>query len=171
MAKLRILCAVGTKKMNQIGVWAIKKSEGTDFSHFAVLDYQQVWESVFPRSRRIKLKDWFTHYKLVKIYEIEATTEQHSEFFKIVTANTPKDYSVFQLFLIWCSNTIGVLEHYLNFLLWNGNKALICSEYIAEPINKVFGYDFKKSIDLVGMDEVEAALKILGKEVSIEIQY
>lgn len=165
--KLIVICAVGTKFINQIGVWAIKKSEGTSFSHFAIFDGTNVWESVFPSSRTIDITEWLTHYKPVKTYIIDLLPSEYEQFIEILEQNTPKDYSVFQLFLIWCCNALGILEVFLNKIIWNGNKALICSEYVAEPISKVLKYDFKKSIDVVGMDEVEAALKKIGHEVLI----
>lgn len=158
MKTIEILCSENKGWLHAIGVWAIKKSEGTDFNHVAVLDNGMVYEAVYPESRSMSFVEWNNHFRIKKVYGIKMSEAKYNAFMSEVKFNVPKKYSIWQCFLIWLCNSVGVLENYIEKIIWNGNKAMICSELVAWPMQQVLGYKFAESLDTVGMDEIEAAL-------------
>jgi len=163
MRVVKVLCCQNKGLLHKIGVWAIKKSEGTDFNHVAILSEDDlVYEAVFPKTRKLPFKEWVKLFDLVRIYEIKMSKEMYDHFIYETAKCLNKNYSLFQCFMIWVSNSIGVLESSIEKTIWNGNKALICSELVAWPIKEVLKYRFSNTLDTVGMDEIEEALKTVS---------
>jgi hypothetical protein len=172
MNTVQVLCCENTEFLHKLGVWAIEKSERTNFNHVAVLvkdDFgiEWVYEAVFPRARRMRFEEWLKIFKIKKSYAIELDSNQYDNFIKTIYIQLPKPYSIFQCLLIWLSNSIGVLEHFIERIVWNGNKALICSEFVARPIVAALGYQFENQLDSVGMDEIEFCLDKIAKHITI----
>lgn len=170
MSKVTILCCENTEWLHKIGVWSIEKSEGTNFNHVAILmvdDFGVHWvyEAVFPRVRKIRYHDWLKKFKIIKSYEIPLDDYESFRFQTTAKTLLGKPYSIFQCFLIGLSNSIGALENFIERTIWNGNKALICSEYVATCIVAAIGYQFKNQLDSVGMDEIEECLNAIGKVI------
>lgn len=159
MKTVKVLCSENKGWLHKIGAWAIKKSEGTNFNHVAILDEENfIYEAVFPKSRKLHLKEWEKHFVIIKTYEIKMSKEKYDHFMYEVSKCLNKRYSLFQCFMIWVSNSVGVLEAFIEKTVWNGNKALICSELVAWPIKVVLNYRFSNYLDTVGMDEIEECL-------------
>jgi hypothetical protein len=78
-----------------------------------------------------------------------------------------KPYSLFQCFMILISNTFRFLQKLINITVWNGNKYLICSEFVARPIHAATKFEFKNKLDTVGMDEIEDCLNKIAKVMII----
>lgn len=167
MKIVHIVCAENKSWIYQIGVWGIEKIEGTDFDHVSIVLYDNydgnwVYESVFPTSRKIRMADWLKKFKVIKAYKLELTEDQYVIFLEEMLAQLEKPYSLLQCVLIAFYNILGIVNKALNKLKYNGEKSLICSEFIARPIVAATGYEFDKSLDLVGMDEMEECLNKIG---------
>jgi hypothetical protein len=172
MEIVQILCCENTEWLHKIGVWAIEKSERTNFNHVAILlkdDYgvEWVYEAVFPRARKMRFAEWIKKFKIIKSYNLPLYKYEYFKFITTVHSQIGKPYSIFQCFLIWISNSVGVLEHYIESTLWNGNKSLICSEFVARPIVAAIGFEFENDLDSIGMDEIEFCLNKIAKELTI----
>lgn len=172
MAKVTILCCENTEWLHKIGVWAIEKSEKTNFNHVAVMltdDYGVDWvyEAVMPRARKMRFVEWIKKFKIITAYELALENYPYFAFKCALFNQIGKPYSIFQCFLIWMSNSIGVLEHFIERTVWNGNKSLICSEFAARPIVAATGYKFENDLDSVGMDEIQECLYKIAKVMII----
>lgn len=168
MYSVKVLCCENLGLLHSVAVKAIEKSEGTDFNHVAILLNGFVYEAVFPRARKISKYDWDKLFRTIRTYEIELNELEYRLFLEQMLAQHGKPYSVFQCAMIWLSNSVGVLERFIERIVWNGNKALICSEFVARPLIKAKDFKFENEPDTVGMDEIETCLKILGKVVPNE---
>lgn len=170
MKKVTVLCAENRDWFHKIGAWFIEKSEKTNYDHVAILLENNfktylIYEAMFPKSRKIRFCDWTERFKIIKTYEIELTDTQYEAFEMTAKALVGKPYSLWQCFIIGLSNLVGVAEHYLNSTVWNGNKALICSEFIARCVVASVGYEFSTQLDEVGLNEIEECLNKIGKVV------
>jgi len=152
---ITVLCCENTKLTHQPLNSAIKMVEGVDFSHYAFLIDEYVYEAVAPRSRQIHYSEWRKNYWIVRTYTIEVNSIQLCKILDIIATQLNIPYSFAQIFKI----LIGNIFHLKFKKDFNGKKALICSEFVARPLAEVLGYMFPISLDHIGMDEVEDVLK------------
>lgn len=167
MKTVQILCAENITLLHKPGAWAIEQAENLNYCHVAILIDDFVYEAVWPRSRKIRLKDWLTKFKIIKIYELEFDEHSYQNFLVEIFLQLGRPYSLTQIVLIWLSNCLGILENYINKTIWNGNKALICSEFVARPITRATDCTFAHSFDTVDLFELESVLKSISKKVII----
>jgi hypothetical protein len=160
--RLKFLCA--KKRGFQPGSWLIQKVEKLPFSHFAIsVDDVSVYEAVHPMSRKVSKPRWLREYEEVEFFEFNISDYQTSILVeKILNENLHKEYSILQLVSIY----LGLFIDELRFVRWNGRKKLICSEYAAIVIERIFGSRFKMSNDEIGLIVVYQELKKLKERHS-----
>jgi hypothetical protein len=140
----------------------IRWVEGTKFSHCALELNGIVFESTWPVSRAISVDHYFTHYKLVRVVELDIPQGKLNESSKIISSTLGKKYSFAQL--VWI--LIDKISHKfcINMhLKYNLNSRLICSELMAMYLQNVFDVKFTKPLDLVGLVDITEALNELEK--------
>ncbi len=164
---VKIICCCNRSILHKPAEIGIKKSEGVDFNHVAILDEDHfVYESVWPKSRRIEYGKWINLFRIVRIYEIQLSANDYHDFIFECKYNLGIKYSVFQCILIWIINSYrGLVQKIIESIQWNGRTAMICSEMVARPLSKVLKYDFKMDLDVVGLDEIEnACVNLINKQ-------
>lgn len=148
-----------------IGSWIIRKTEGLDFSHCAILENNTIYECVFSGVREINYCDWLNKYELVEAYEGSNLTKDQMLLFMDAHKDAAGDpYSFTQLFFIW----IGIVFTWLSVSIGrtevNGRKAWICSEYVGLVQSILFGYKFEKKFDMLRLKDVRSAAIKIAKD-------
>lgn len=148
--------------LKQPGSWLIKKIDKSSGSHVSVVleTYSgvNVYESVWPRSRKITHAEWSKHNTFVKEYAFKVPTEIQADVFEMLAKQVNKPYSIPQLVLIAIDYVFSI-----NFTNINGGKWLICSEMAARPLAKFFGAKFDETFDTVGVSDIERECERLLK--------
>ena len=165
MKTIKVLCCENTKILHKPGTWIIEQSEGTDFCHVAIQIDDFVYEAVFPKARVIYQSNWDKQFKTVHEYDLVLEDEEYTVFMNEVLYQLGRPYSLIQLVLIWLSNCLGVWESFINETIWNGNKALICSEFVGRPIASTKNYYFGKSLDTIDLNDIKNCLDKIGYKV------
>ena len=89
-----------------IGARAIEWAEKIDFSHTAIIledndGLIEVYESVWPKSRKMPMSEWLCHYRLKHLYKFDVSDEnKFSEMKQFLNDRIGVFYSVWQLVVI-----------------------------------------------------------------------
>lgn len=158
----------GFKAGGRFIAWA----QGTEFSHCATEIIQSkgaasfIYESVFPKSRKLPIQEWLQTYQPVESYYIEVLDpNEQARIFSAAESNVGKRYSLLQLVGIGIGLVFQVAQKALDKLSINSKKFLICSEFMSE-IQKAQGAKFSDSSDSIDLLEVRAqARKLKGLDV------
>lgn len=157
MKATAIFCKSKSKWMHggKLLMWA----EKIPFSHAAVLiedqhGHQVVYESVWPKSRKMTLKEWEKHYQCVESYSfpIASMSDLHQMKF-FMKSKLNKWYSVLQLAWIGVGMFINPLEKIVSTRPVNGSKHLICTELTGDFFAKFYGCKWLESTDTISLTE------------------
>ncbi len=155
---VRFMFGNPTAWWKQWGSKLIRKVDGSPASHFAIAVFSPsspdfVYESVFPRFRKIRYDEWLKEYKLVK--KVDFVVPKNLEFavndWLQMMIGVP--YSVPQLALIAIS-LLGPLKKALNWAILNHKRALICTEVGSRFIEAFTHIEIKESHDNVGVNDM-----------------
>ena len=142
-----------------IGARIIEKIEGIEFSHSAVMIDNVVYESVWPKSRKMNFLEWSNHYKAKFIFGFD-TTEENIELVKMdCEEQMGKEYSIIQLIAIWLGIVFPFFNSWLEKRRWNGQKYLICTELCSDIAFNHFEVGFTQELDNVDLTELKSALE------------
>lgn len=151
----------------KIGAKLIEWGQNTKFSHCAVeiIEHPEgdawIFESVYPKARRVPLGEWLKTYKPVESYSFIIDDPILAQNIKNkLYANLHKPYSVLQLVVIGVGIALKLLEKAINKITLNAKKYSICSEYMAE-VQAEQGAKFDESVDLIDLLDVQAQAKKL----------
>jgi hydrogenase maturation factor len=152
-----------------VGARLIEWAQDTNFSHTAIelLETPEgeswVFESVYPKSRRLAKKDWIKKYESVESYSfIIDDPKVRYEMRETLYKNLNVPYSIGQIILIGVGLAIKMIEKLINKITLNAKKYMICSEYSSEALF-VLGAQFKDSSDLIDLlDCRDEARKLKG---------
>lgn len=141
-----------------IGARAIEFAENINFSHAAIFledqfGFVNVYESVWPKSRKIKLNKWLRKYKIIYIYSFPI--RDHYEFLEMsffLNSKTNIMYSVFQLFVIFLS-FFSPIEKLISGRVVNGSKRLICTELVGDFFERFFQCKWNEPTDTISLTE------------------
>jgi hypothetical protein len=125
--------------------------EKLPFSHCAIVCDGFVYESKWPKSRKIELELWLKEYEIVKSIDADVKKEALEEWFLIVK-NTP--YSISQLFIIAFTYLSAPLKLAVEKMRFNGSKAFICTEMVGMFLEDFYFYKFKESPDTISLRDV-----------------
>lgn len=122
-----------------------------------------VYESVWPRSRKISFDEWLKHYDIVHMYSFDLDEAKVKPVVDELDQLMGRWYSVPQLFLIG----FGFISEWFNKISvgWklNNSHHLICTELLAIIIRRHTEVGFTESLDRVGIVDVQLACDELKK--------
>jgi hypothetical protein len=155
-----------------IGGRFIAWAQGTKFSHCSTEIIKDkgsasfIYESVFPKSRKLPLQEWLQTYDPVESYYLEVVDpDEQARIISAAERNVGKRYSILQLVGIGIGLVFQLAQKALDNLSINSKKFLICSEFMSE-IQKAQGAKFSDSSDSIDLLEVRAqARKLKGLDV------
>jgi hypothetical protein len=158
MHKVTFIFAKNKKK------WAfisriIEKSEGLDFSHSAILIADTVYESVWPKSRKMNIKDWYKTYVPYGMYSFSCDELTQYRVKSQCESRTGIWYSWFQILMIYAGIICPFLNPYLEKINWNGHKYLICTELCGEIAANNFGVKFEEELDNLSLRELRDCIE------------
>jgi hypothetical protein len=136
----------------KLGARLIQFADKTPFSHVALIVQEAsgvtVFESVFPRSRKIAYLDW------VKRYSIEDSFIVEAENIDILESLVGKFYSLDQLVLILITNLFGWVDRVFNYAILNHERGLICTEVASRFLESISLWHVTESHDKIGIADV-----------------
>jgi hypothetical protein len=141
------------------GSAVVRWVQGTDFSHVSILvtseDGQFIYESVWPKSRKIEFKEWAKHYIITKIVTLPTPPHPPYAEYKL-NELLWKPYSIAQLVAIFFTNAFKLF--YKPDI--NGSMKLVCSEYVARFLETVYSVEIPDDdyVDLIKIDEIVTEL-------------
>lgn len=131
------------------------------------LDYHgQTWvyESVWPRSRRISKQEHAKIYKTIKMWELPMRHKAVSITHYLEERKHIK-YSLLQLVIIAFGLFSKPFNRYFEAMGLNESKHLICTELCAYFLRDFYDVEFRESLDTIGLRDLDAAVRTVGKEV------
>lgn len=150
--------------LHKIGGSLIKKVEGTNFSHTAVMleynDQQYVYHAVWPKVKRESLSSFRQDYDLYKKYEFQINADP-LVIYNYMQMLLGRNYSIAQLLLIYLKRTSAVINKISNGWILNHDNHLICCEINAMFAQDFLNYKFDMKLDSVGLREIEKACEEL----------
>lgn len=135
--------------------------EGVPFSHVSLSLFipggymyePQIFESVYPRSRKITYSEWIKKYHPVKEFEFTVGNEAYEMFSKLHNLLDRK-YSVWQLVKIGMQLIAKGFNKSLFSKDWGCEKHQICTEFVARVFAEPPFNMFKDmSPDIIGLKE------------------
>lgn len=152
---IRFLFANPTAKWKQIGAWFLRVGEMVDAGHFAIQleTFQEnvVYESLLPKSQKIPIKEWLTHYKVVKSYEWQVPTHLQFKVKEWLDSKVGIPYAISQIIIIGVCIILKPINAILFNVLFNGEKTMICTEYGSRFIERFMRIRIKESHDKIGL--------------------
>jgi uncharacterized protein YycO len=148
-----------SSKWYKLGSPFLMWADGVPFSHCSILEAESglVFESVAPKSRKEPLEEWLKHNTVV--YSVEVSASDESLLWLNLQLGRP--YSLRQLVAIECQK----LFKRLKIKLVNGDKALICTELMAQFLLRYFGVQFSKDPDIISLRDIYRVLRRLKDEI------
>lgn len=131
------------------------------------IDYHgQTWvyESVFPRSRRVTKAYHASIYKTVKMWELPIRHKPVSITHYLEERKYVK-YSLMQLVIILLGILYKPFNIYFEQMGLNESKHLICTELCAYFLRDLYDVEFRESLDTIGLRDLDYAVRQVGKEV------
>lgn len=163
---LKVVCANNKGWLHYPVVKGIQKTEGVNFNHVAfITEFNFAYEAVFPRARKVHLAKWHTLFEIVKTYEYHIEHNQYAKVLEQIQSQVGRPYSVWQCAMIYFAQSISFLQKKIESTVWNGKKALICSEFVAYPLQQITGIQFNQGIDSIGMDEIKEAMESTAHKI------
>ena len=163
--KIYVVFSISESTFKRIMGKFIEWIDGVPFTHVSILveniDEKMIYESVFPRSKKVSVEDWKKHYKLKYIYQLPSVDVKLAT--SLLEEMRGKEYSIFQLILIAVARAFNRFQRYFGNNI-NGTKRLICSELVAEFIQKSYNVDFKENIDFISLKDVWDLTKDLSRQ-------
>jgi len=155
---VRFLFCVPKSWIKWIGSELIKLGEGVRAGHFAIeleeYGESEIYEAVFPKSRKMKLYDWMDHYKVVGEYEFHVPIYLQDSVKQFLSEMVGINYSLGQIFTIGLVALFKPLDSFLRTRVINQKKALICTEVGSRFIERFFNLDLKQSHDQIGIKDM-----------------
>jgi len=140
-----------------IGSRFIQWCEGVEFSHCAILIDGYVYESVYPKFRKIDFGEWLNHYEVIEMYSLDNANNQAIK--EMGESWIGNEYSLLQLVVIGLGLIFDSFNLYVSKIHWNGTKKSICSEFVARVLAGFYGVTFSESMDTIGLREIKTILE------------
>jgi len=151
-----------------IGGWLIRKIEGTETSHCAIIVYTDngpfVYESVFPKAKKTPLEDWGKHYKIINRWNYFLDQPHAGSALSWLNRHLTW-YALFQLPLIGLSivsRAFALFSRKINLQI-DGNKFHVCSEYVGRWMQKFLDAKFSDPEDFISVKDVEDANRFINR--------
>lgn len=137
-----------------IGSKLIMYVEEISFSHVSIEVNGHVYESVWPKSRKISLSNWEKKYQSVETVEIETTLFQDDLLEQDMSEMIGVRYSIMQLFWIGVGILFEPISAYISERNLNGSRFLICTEFVGSILENHFDVEFKEQKDMLSVGDV-----------------
>lgn len=140
----------------------------TDFSHSAILveydEKKEIFHSEWPMGRCDSLEKWLKIYDIQHIFtvEIPADSDLIPKILYWLRKEVRKPYSLYQLILILIYKKFPWSRFYLYKKVVNGDYSDVCSEFVASFIERFFTFNFRKSDDLIDLNDVFDTAKMIN---------
>jgi hypothetical protein len=136
----------------------LKIGDEVSAGHFAIgletYGEEQVYESVFPRSKKSPISEWLTHYKIVKQYQFYVPQHLQYKVLEWLEGYLNVRYAVEQILFIALCILFTPIDLLLRTAVLNHNKALVCTELGSRFIDRFFHFMIKKSHDRIGLNDM-----------------
>lgn len=143
-----------------IGAKIIRYVQNTDVSHSAIMitvgDNNHIYESIWPRSRKIKFEDWSHKYQIKRTYTFEVPEHLQANILIDLEDMMGKIYSIPQILLILFTTSCKLFGKVARHWILNGRHELICTEIQGMIIEEYTVLDFNESLDGVDLNDVES---------------
>lgn len=138
-------------------VWA----EQTDFSHVAIEIDGYIYESVFPKSKKIKKSEWLKKYAVIREYSYNIP-EEMVQYYKsyIEQQLLGKPYSKLQILAIGLGMLSFAFDKFISKKSLNNHSYLICTELVGRVLMRMYQIMIE-DIDTLGLKETEGYIKLL----------
>lgn len=153
-----------------LGGKLLRWAEKITFSHCAVLledasGHSVIYESVWPKSRKMNFEKWLDYYKIEEIYQFPipgrnsdaGSTYLGMKFY--LKGKLRKWYSIRQLFWIGVGLFIKPLSKAISSNKINGSKHLICTELQGDFFKHFYGAKWNESTDTISLVETRDEIK------------
>lgn len=154
---LRFVFANPKQWWKQGGASLLRWADQFPASHFAVelvtIKHHYVFESVFPRTRRLEKHEWNELWTEHSAYEFEVPQHLQWEVLAWLNHSVGKWYSLSQLLLIALC-LIKPLNDKLNWSILNHDRFLICTELGSRFIERFMKIVMIESHDKIGLQDL-----------------
>lgn len=168
MKYLKFYYSESINPLHKFGDKVIKEVQRTNFSHFAIglLDSETgieiIYESIFPKSRRLLKDQWLNDYSPVLEMNLKISDERFNESIWFLDTMIDKWYSLKQIFWIAFIGWFKIKTLFSNKVTINSKNKLICTEMGYIYCKEFFNFDHDENSDSVDLNDM---LKI-GKDIS-----
>lgn len=139
--------------------------ENVDFGHCAIgletYKGEYVFEFVFPKSRKISLAEWLTHYKIIREISWVVPVSLQADVWEYLHKQLNKWYSVTQIITIGLTCIFKPLGYFSKKWIINGAKAQICTELLSRFAVKFMGWKPDRQHDDFGLEDAHNLGNIL----------
>ena len=145
-----------------IGSQIVMAFEQTKYSHAWIEIGENVFESIWPKSRMIAKKDH--HYTVAKEFMIYIDDSKASDLMHFVYKLMDRKYSLGQLAVMAFGNIIGLIGQKISLKEnFNGKSKLVCTELCARVLSEFMNVDFGESFDTVGINDLYYECMLIEK--------
>lgn len=154
--------------LHKPGGWFIRNVDGSKYSHFAIYFENDIYEAVFPKSRKIDVLKWKEKYDVGLVYRSTVSVEETQLTYNFLQTLVNRPYSMSQVFFIGLFSIFKPLEKYFAVKFLNYKKYLICTEVGSLFFEWAYGFKPQESHDMIGVSDIEKILKIYENREMIE---
>lgn len=156
------------KKPYAVLAWLIALATGRLMSHVAIGvirgNKRVVYHAKYPISVCQNMDDFYHDYHVSEVYEFYIDHEQtQQEMIDWLDSKMGIKFSIKQLIL----NAAELVSHRLAKLFgksyWNGQKRLICVEFVARFLAMFFGVSWQESYDTINLNDGRKVIRKLKK--------
>lgn len=151
------------------GTLAIKFFDGAISGHFAIgletYGEEHVYESLFPKSRKLPISEWLKDYKIIKQHQFFVPNHLQYKVLEWLEGTVNIRYSVEQIFFIGLCILFKPLDYLLNTAVINHKKALICSETGSRFVDRFIYFKILESHDKIGVRDMEVISESLEDKI------
>lgn len=154
--------------------WAIRKWEGTEYSHVYIripskfLETDVIYQASGMAVNFMSIETFLGHAEIVKEYEFEISDFTHKALLKSAIQNLGKPYSVKGIAGIVTARLCQILDIKLSSNPFtDGRAAYICCELGVQVMVEYLGAHIQKDWDLVTLIDMDKLLPLFGKEVVV----
>ena len=162
MIDVEVLCVKRKQPLKAPLCLVIMWAENIGFSHVAIKHSEFVSDSVTKFSRTLAEEEFLKTYVVVEKFKIKLPVTK-SAFKEYIAYTDGLPYSIPQLLLIALRLSFKRLQRLMRFVVWDGQKALICTERVARLLSWAKVFEFEQSLDLISLKDVYKALYRIEK--------
>ena len=135
--------------------------ENTNFSHVAIEIDGYIYESCFPKSRRIKKNEWLKKYQIIRQYNHNLPYNIETMYIKYMEENLlGKPYSMGQILAIGLGMLNKSIDSFFKKKDLNNTRYLICTELVCRVLSRMYSVQIE-DVETMSLVETENLIKTL----------